>query len=229
MAAPALIYCAACNTTLWHIAVAAGFRYGARLPGTVYAPLYFADQDWKRPNRGRYMEALAQHRPTLATVLDWERPEQEDEVLDWASEAARWADSVLVIPKVPGMLDRIPGTVGGKPVVLAYSVPTRYGGTTVPLWEFGRRPVHLLGGSPQKQLDLARYLNVVSADGNMANLMAHRCRVWTPRPWGPNRLRWVQLRDLGDGRSEGANAQAFRLSCKNIMAAWRARGEQDFS
>ena len=74
-----LIYCAAGNRRFAEIATSHGFRYGAQLPGTVYtdvAPLYFADQDWKEPNRDKYMSALAQHRPHMATVLDWEREEQ---------------------------------------------------------------------------------------------------------------------------------------------------------
>lgn len=36
---------------------------------------------------------------------------------------------------------------------------------TMPAWEFGRRPVHLLGGSPHAQMEMRHYMNVVSADG----------------------------------------------------------------
>jgi hypothetical protein len=51
-------------------------------------------------------------------------------------------------------------------------VPTKYGGTDLFLSEFDGWPVHLLGGSPNRQLNLAYYLEVVSADGNAATRAA---------------------------------------------------------
>ena len=89
MAVPVLIYCADGNKRLAQIAIDAGFRYGARLPARgPHHPVFFADQDWKAPDRARYMTELAEHRPVMATVLDWEQMEQRDEVLSWAEEAA---------------------------------------------------------------------------------------------------------------------------------------------
>lgn len=218
---PELSYCADGNPSFARAAVLAGWLYGARLPATVYEKVHFADQDWKSPDRRSYMAALAEHRPAVATVLDWEEEGQLREVLSWAEEAATYVARVVVIPKVCGLLGDVPDRVGGAEVVLGYSVPTSYGGSPVPLWEFGRRPVHLLGGSPHKQLYLAGYLNVVSADGNMAHQQAHRCRYWR-RSSGP-KGRWEQLAKTGDRRSDGANLAAFSLSLTNILAAWEAR------
>jgi hypothetical protein len=104
MAMPTLIYCAGGNRRFAQIAIDAGYKFGSQLPNTIYHPIYFADQDWKRPNRATYMAMLAQHRPTMATVLDWERDEQLPEVLDWAEEAAQYVAQVLIIPKVIGRL-----------------------------------------------------------------------------------------------------------------------------
>lgn len=165
------------------------------------------------------MRALGTHRPEVATVLDWEQEEQLSEVLSWAEEAARYVARVVVIPKVPGLLGLVPERVGGAKVVLGYSVPTSYGASPVPLWEFGRRPVHLLGGSPQRQLDLARYLNVVSADGSMAQQQACRGRYWRHRP-GP-KGHWEQLRETGDNRTEGVHLECFRRSLEAIREAWQ--------
>ena len=203
------------------MAVECGFLYGARLPSTVYEKVYFADQDWKEPNREKYMAALSEHQPEMATVLDWEREEQFSDVLSWAAEAAAYVRRVVIIPKVPGLLDAIPDSVNGAEVVLGYSVPTKYGASPVPVWEFGRRPVHLLGGSPHRQMELADYLNVVSCDGNMSHQQAHRCRFWSRRR-GP-KGHWVQLGDTGDMRDVGANLEAFRRSCVAILEAWNGR------
>lgn len=223
---PALIYCADGNPAFARVAVEAGWLYGARLPATVYQPVWFADQDWRQPDRLAYMAALAEHRPTCATVLDWETPEQLPEVLSWAEEAsAHVRESVLLVPKVPGLVGALPRTVGGRRVVLAYSVPTAYGGSPLGLWELTGWPVHLLGGSPQRQLDVYAYLRgvceVVSADGNMAHQQAHRCRFW--RQFPGSKGHWEQLSESGDHRTEGANLEAFRRSLNAIREAWRKR------
>jgi len=221
--APILIYCAGKNKRFSDIAMAAGFRLGAQVPCTTYHDLYFCDQDWKRPNREAYMAALAEHRPVMATVLDWERDGQLTEVLSWAEEAAQYTERILIVPKVMGGVDRLPRRVGGRDIVLAFSVPTKFGGTQLPLWEFAGWPIHLLGGSPHAQMRYAAHLasvaDVVSADGNMANKMAtSRAQYWTngDGKGGKDRF-WPQLFDWG----HDAPYEAFRRSCKNIMAAWQ--------
>lgn len=224
--APTLIYCGGGNERFARIAVDAGFEYGARLPDTVYLPLHFADQDWKTPDRVAYMAALEKHKPHMATVLDWEREDQRDEVLDWAEEAAQHVEIVIIIPKVPGTIERLPRQVGGASVRLGYSVPTRYGGTFVPAWEFQGWPVHLLGGSPHGQMRLAHYLDMRSTDGNMAMLMATRyCQFWVPGTARQAKNKWwPTIREANRGIpvvGEDLIYDAFARSCRNIIAAWR--------
>jgi hypothetical protein len=221
-----LVYCASGNKRFAQIAIDAGFRYGAQLPRTVYFPPWFADQNWKKPNREKYMAALAQHKPHLASVLDWESDAQLPEVLEWAEEAAQHCDVVMIAPKVIGGIDRLPRAIGGKPVRLGYSVPTSHGSTELPVWEFAGWPVHLLGGSPQKQMQLTRYFDVKSADGNMASLMATRNQFWTPgnARYASNRY-WPTLREENGGKMvDGYDLpyEAFHKSCANITEAWRS-------
>lgn len=226
-----IIYCAAGNRKYAEIAVAAGMRYGAQLPddGKVYLPIFFADQNWKNPNRPGYMEALSRMRPTAATVLDWEHEDQFAEVMSWAEEAAQYVERVIIIPKIIGSIPRIPHRVGNADVILGYSVPTKFGGTSVPTWEFGNRPVHLLGGSPQKQLHAAHYMHVVSADGNYIHKLASKTCFWTPgNSYHANDRFWPTIieadgKPWGDGsKTAGAPYEAFRRSCINVMEAWRS-------
>lgn len=218
-----LIYCAGRNKRFSDIALAAGFRLGAQVPTTVYHDLYFCDQDWKKPNRDAYMRALAEHRPTMATVLDWERDEQLNEVLSWAEEASAYCERVLIVPKVQGGIDRLPRRINGRDVVLAFSVPTRFGGTELPLWDFANWPVHLLGGSPHAQMRYAAHLgaiaDVVSADGNMHNRQATKfCAYWVNgTAKGEKDRYWPKLKNWGSD----APYEAFRRSCINIIDAWR--------
>ena len=212
-----IIYCANGNQRFAQIAIDAGFRYGAQLPGTVYRAPWFADQDWKKPNREQYMAALAQHRPHMASVLDWERQEQLPEVLAWAEDAAQYVEVVMLIPKVQCGIPQLPRAIGGKPVRLGYSVPTKFGGSQLPAWEFAGWPVHLLGGSPHKQMALTQYFNVRSADGNLHQLMAVRfCEFW-------KNGKWLELNEHGEHYENDAPYEAFRRSCENIMAAWRTQ------
>lgn len=224
---PDLIYCAGGNRRFAQIAIEAGFLYGAQLPATVYFRPYFCDQNWKRPNREAYMKALARERPFMASVLDWECQEQLPEVLMWAEEAAEFTETVIIIPKVQGGVSLLPRSIAGKPVRLGYSVPTKYGGTELPVWEFAGWSVHLLGGSPGQQMHLTKYLDVQSCDGNMMHKLAvGRCMFWSSgkRPFAN---RWTSLaeadgRKWGDGsQSADAPYEAFRRSCQNITKAWR--------
>jgi len=224
MAHPTLIFCHGGNRTMAQIAINNGFKYGARLPDTVYFPLYFADQNWKKPNRNQYTTLLASHKPALATVLDLERPDQHQEVLHWAEDIAPYVETIIIIPKYTGAIQTIPNAINSRPVILGYSVPTKYAGTSVPIWEFANRPVHLLGGSPQQQMQFSHYLNVASADGNMASAMATRlCAFWTPKRIPATRSRyWATLKEA-DGYIYGSNApyEAFQRSCQNIKTAWQ--------
>lgn len=176
------------------------------------------------------MAALAEHRPRMASVLDWERDEQLPEILAWAEEAAQFVDVVMLIPKVHGGIARLPRRIGGAEVRLGYSVPTKHGGTEVTAFEFIGWPVHLLGGSPGAQMRLASTaLDVFSVDGNMMQKLASsRCLFWRPgkRPYANG---WISTMEADgekwNGGGSNANYEAFRRSCNNIMSAWRGTGD----
>jgi hypothetical protein len=152
---------------------------------------------------------------------------QLPEVLAWAEDASRFVRVVVIIPKVSGAIDCLPRSIAGAEVRLGYSVPTRFGGTCVPVWEFAGWPVHLLGGAPHRQMELARYLDVRSVDGNMAQKLAVRwCQFWCPGTAREASNRWwPKLSEVGDYRKEGAPYEAFERSCRNIRDAWRRFGD----
>jgi hypothetical protein len=222
---PELIYCAGGNSRFAQIAIEEGYRYGARLPDTVYAPLYFADQKWTAPNRAAYMRALQEHQPFMATVLDWEYKGQLCEILEWAEEATQYVQRIVIVPKVVGGISLLPRRINGKQVVLGYSVSSQYGQTPVPQEEFADWPVHLLGGSPQRQLrewsDLCHIADVISVDGNMAQKMA----VWRCCFWSEGKFRPLSSEYDGPWDRQGPY-EAFRRSCVNIREAWKQQGSQ---
>lgn len=236
---PTLIYCAKKNLFA-PIALECGLKYGAQLPNSVYAPPYFADQDWKRPRRAAYLAALAEHRPALATVLDLEKPSQLDDVLAWAFDAAEWVtEAIIIVPKCRGVIKRLPLEIRGRRVRLGYSVPTSHGKTSLDAHAFMGREVHILGGNPLEQYRLAlphfdqrgRYvaLDVRSVDCNYIQLKAVRwgefleC-VETPAQWSmfgaKPATRWRQLKEVGLGGLSDAPYEAFRRSCETLVSMW---------
>jgi hypothetical protein len=213
-----IIYCGRGNKALDTIAIQSGFLFGMRIPNTVYFPPYFVDQNWKKPDRERYAREIKVLKPALATVLDLEREDQFDEVMSWSYEIAEYVRNIIIIPKYTGAISNIPHFIKDKVVTLGYSVPTKYGGTTVPIEEFNEwGNVHLLGGTPHQQLDLyKKFYDVRSIDVNFHALKANSyCEFWQ----NEEGHRWTPLSKIGI-EGHNSNYVAFTLSCMNIMRAW---------
>jgi hypothetical protein len=94
--------------------------------------------------------------------------------------------------------------------------------------EFAGWPVHLLGGSPHRQLHAAHYLRINSADGNYIQKQALAARFWVngTANYAGNRhfpsLLEADGKPWGDGSNTAdAPYEAFRRSCQNVMTAWR--------
>jgi len=220
---PVLIFCAAGAKRFSEIAVRRGLKYGAQLPGTVsQSPLYFADQNFKKPNRAKYMAALAQHRPVIASVLDWEREEQYDEVMSWADEASQYVqEAVIIIPKVHRTIHRIPQYINGKQVRLGYSYPTKYAGTKVGIWEFKGRSVHCLGGSPKAQRWVHYAVGCDSVDGNVLHKVAINTQVFSPGYTNALNAHFPYEREMGIEVETDAIYLAFELSMIAYPLYWQ--------
>lgn len=215
-----IIYCAGGNKRFAEIAIEHGFLYGSRLPSTTYYSIFFADQEWKEPNRDRYTKLVKQEKPYMASVIDVDDDNKIDEAKIWAEEIAPSVNKIIMIPKID--FD-IPLSIGGKEVIVGYSVPTRYGGTSIPIERYLDRKIHLLGGSPHKQMDIYRKYpkSIYSIDGNYHQAMAIRHnKVWErnyKRAYG----KWTKLSDyLGEKCDFDCPYRAFDISCENIIKEW---------
>lgn len=156
------------------IAVRFGWLPGARYTNLrdvrVFDRLGFLDIDWTSYNFGRHLSAAKATRPMMTVARDVERASDLNRIVDQARELSLYADFVVIVPKArkfrAGFEHLIP-----PQFILGYSVPSRYGGTTLSP-ELFTRPVHLLGGRPDVQRQLADRMNVVSVDGNRFTLDA---------------------------------------------------------
>lgn len=221
-----LIYCAG-GSTKYAEQLPDGWGVGARLPGLNYEDdLIFVDNDWRNPDLPGYKTAISECKsmPELVTVRDWDDTTNREEVIEkWCEELAPMVGTLIVIPKVMGTIDQIPTKIGGRPVRLGYSVPTKWGATSVPLWEFGRRPVHLLGGSPANQLKAGRYLNAVSADINYFHVPSKVGRFFHGGALPKGREKhWAYLSEIGKGGMQDGCYEAFRLSLSWYQKVWQS-------
>ena len=224
---PEVIYCASSSSSIPYLSKSLGFKSGVQLPDTVYSRLDFADQDWKKPQKERYIKSIKEHRPTKATVLDATSKSRLKEALEWAEEIAPYVEEIIVIPKYSGAIQQVPEFIKGKKVLLGYSVPTTYGSTDVPLKDFGDRPVHLLGGQPHTQMDLARKLNVESVDFNSVNRQSTYGHSWVNErvkgSSGKHDASLKEMRDAGlisDYGYTNIPGKALEISLLNVRKAW---------
>jgi hypothetical protein len=122
------------------------------------------DIDWKSYSFERHLTAVRQVKPTMTVARDVTENDHLDDVLHEASILATFVETVIIVPKDPQLKRR--RRLGVPDMFrLGYSVPTRYGGTTISPDHF-TGDVHLLGGRPDVQRQLANIMLVRSLDGN---------------------------------------------------------------
>ena len=215
-----LIYCAGGNPRLSYIASEEGWLLGFRSDkrlGIDTFPARFIDVDYKQPDFAHHLAVVARYRPKYATVPDLSESEicSKDvaRALEQAEQLAQHCEIVLLVPKLSGHIEMLPAHFA-----IGYSVPSQYGGASYPLWELAGRRVHLLGGSPKKQLQVFLHLSaiaqVISADGNYAQKMAVQYgEYWTGK-------RWIEHPRVKTGDKD-LYLECWRWSCQNIHKGWR--------
>jgi len=216
-----LIYCGNGNHVLQRIAIRNKFKYGLKLPqikNIDEEPLYFSDQDWKNPDKKKYINSVKKYSPTLATVIDIEKRSQLKDAIDWAEGISNHVERIIFIPKCTGVIKNIPREVNNAKTMLGYSVPTKYGGTNLNPHLFDGWKIHLLGGSPHKQIEYSRFLDVYSIDCNYHSMKANKFgEFWTGKM---DDTRWWRRVDNESLSPREKSLMAFDISCKNIYDYW---------
>lgn len=152
------------------LALAEGWRPGARYTNlrdvrhVPFADIGFLDIDWKNYCFDSHLAATAICRPFVTVARDVECVSQLDKILGEAGELQKHATRVIIVPKDPRLEGRMHRSIPNE-FLLGYSVPTRYGGTSISPEAF-EWSVHLLGGRPDAQRRLADRMPVVSMDCN---------------------------------------------------------------
>lgn len=127
------------------------------------------DIDWKNYDFQKHLRAVQEFQPLLTVARDIECISELNQILKQAAVLQEYCKYVVIVPKDIRLIHistKIP-----QHFLLGYSVPTRYGKTTLPL-SFFDRPVHLLSGHPQLQREIAKSIDVFSMDCNRFTLDA---------------------------------------------------------
>lgn len=200
---PLLFYCGSGGASEYDaIAVNVGWLLGVRSCGK-WKPrqhIQMLDNQWLGYNHEKHLAAVKQHKPLVATARDIEYPEQLPEILEQATEISQYAGRVILIPKCSVVLDTKYwlGLPCGK-----------YAKTSNPAW-YTEHFTHLLGGSPNVQMRLASYLNVVSLDSNYAANVAR---------FGTATWQGKQVYKAGNCY------KAFEISLRNQKSYWHREWE----
>lgn len=150
----------------WHI----GARYTNLRDIKTFQNITFIDIDWKNYDFEKHLKVVMQVKPKMTVARDIVDIKDLELILREAEILNRYANKVILVPKAKELvnnMDLIP-----LQYILGYSVPSKYGKTDIPPENFGRREVHLLGGRPDVQRELAKKMNVVSLDCNRFTLDA---------------------------------------------------------
>lgn len=172
----------------------------------------FIDIEWRRYSFERHLEVVKNIRPLMTVARDIERRRDLARVLAQAEQLALYSKYVVIVPKDPslaGRLSQIP-----REFILGYSVPTKYGGTRIPPSSF-RRPVHLLGGRPDVQRQLAEQMPVFSIDCNRFTLDAAFGDYFDGTRFRPH--------------PRGGYERCLRDSIRNITSLWRSYEPRSYS
>ncbi|NJO63019.1 MAG: hypothetical protein HC836_33815 [Richelia sp. RM2_1_2] len=172
---PLLFYCADGGTNRYGI-IARSLSWFCGIQSDSIRSVYDAwmiDNDWKNYDHAKHLEMVKRNKPLIATVRDIVHPSQLPSALKQALEISQYCGKVIVIPKCKVSIP--------SQYWLGYSVPTSHGGTDIePSW-FDSHHVHLLGGSPKRQVFYSKQIkNLVSLDGNYAMLISRYRNIALP-------------------------------------------------
>jgi hypothetical protein len=165
----------------------------------------FIDIDWRNYSFKRHLEAVKAAKPIMTVARDVEDVGALPSILDQALELRLHCEFVVIVPKHPSLRDVLDSMIPEE-FILGYSVPTRYGGTKIPPHAF-RRPVHLLGGRPDVQRQIANLMPVVSVDCNRFTLDAAYGDYFDGETFRPH--------------PTGGYARCITESIRNINSLWK--------
>jgi hypothetical protein len=174
-----------------------GFREDCGYQETQYQnltlPVGMLDNDFRNPDLDRFVERFFKHEPQVGVIGDVDEPAEVDDHVAAAREIqGSYPDAeIIIVPKSRAVIDAIP-----EDIVLGYSrgYADRLAHEFSDPADWRGRRVHILGGSPPKQLDTIRQLtrptlsddppaDIEGVDWNELHRGAQFGEFWTADGW----------------------------------------------
>ena len=205
-----------------------GFREDCGYQETQYQnlslPIGRLDNDFRDPDLERFVDRFFEYEPEVGVIGDVDEIDDIDAHVAAAREIqASYPKAVLiVVPKSRAVIDAIPGNL-----VLGYSrgYADRLAHEFSDPADWRGRRVHILGGSPPKQLDAIRQLtrptltdespaDIVGVDWNGLHRGAQFGEFWTADGWD----------DSGRDADHVTVRKTVRHSLARVREFWRTHG-----
>jgi hypothetical protein len=138
---------------------------------------------WENPDVDDYVRLCHKVKPKYAVAGDYDR-NNIDEINERAERIRQSVENVIIVPHASGEVEEVP-----EWAVVGYSVDSDYNSTDAPIYEYQGRDVHILGGTPDKQIELLTgYFGkaAVSIDGNSI----FKSAVQYVQTWVKTKPRW---------------------------------------
>jgi len=173
--------------------------------------LQFLDFAYKKPDFEKHLDLCKSIRPKYVSAPDIFYEKELDKTLDFANELRNYSENVIIIPKCADIIERIE-----RKFTIGFSIPTTYGGTEgIAVWDITNYDIHLLGGSPAKQLWYKQYFkNIISLDGNSYIKIARLSKQYWDVTWKTSPA--LDCNSL------------INLSIQGIKKAWGLNGEDAY-
>jgi hypothetical protein len=202
-----IIYIRGGDKTAPTVANESGMYYGTRHDYQAYADVYMLDIHWQKYDWAQYLRLVADYEPIQAMVADYENENQHVVMLNQCYEIARLGVRPIVCIKFPLAEEDVPDGA-----LIAISVPTSYAGWLPDLKELRGREIHLLGGSPDAQIELITKLNGVGATVVSTDLNYHARKAQMGQYY--DGAKWIQTEPHAY-----TNTQLAIISGQNIVKA----------
>ncbi|MDT3437469.1 MULTISPECIES: DUF6610 family protein [Halobacteriales] len=187
-------------------------------------PVGMLDNDFRNPDLDRFVDRFFEQEPQVGVIGDiYERGDVDDHVAAAREIHASYPEAELIIvPKSQAVIDAIP-----KDLVLGYSrgYADRLAHEFSDPADWRGRRVHILGGSPPKQLEAIRQLtrptltdeqpaDIVGLDWNGLHRGAQFGEFWTADGWD----------DSGRNADHVTVRKTVRHSLARLKAFWQSHG-----
>jgi len=187
-------------------------------------PVGMLDNDFRNPNLDRFVDRFFEHEPWVGVIGDvYERDDVDDHVAAAREIQASYPEAELIIvPKSRSVIDAVPDDI-----VLGYSrgYADRLAHEFSEPTDWRGRHVHILGGSPPKQLEAIQQLtrptlsadppaDIVGVDWNGLHRGAQFGEFWTADGWD----------DSGRDADHVTVRKTVRHSLARIREFWKSHG-----